>query len=93
MLKRLGGLLKKKGFLSGFVIDEADNMPSSGCYASRFGSLVRAYSLVGFTPDRNYRYIEINRTLRRSMPTKSPRRSPKSRSSRHRFAGPGDGTS
>ena len=65
MLDRLRDLLKKEGHLSGFVIDEADNLPSSGCYASRFGSLVRAYSLVGFTPDRDYRYVEINRTLRR----------------------------
>ena len=65
MLARLEGLLKKKGYLSGFVIDEAENMPSSGCYASRFGSLVRAYSLVGFTPERDYRYVEINRALRR----------------------------
>ena len=65
MIDRLERLLKKKGFLSGFVIDEADDMPSSGCYASRFGSLTRAYSLVGFTPDRDCRYIEINRTLRR----------------------------
>ena len=65
MIDRLERLLKKKGFLSGFVIDEADDMPSSGCYASRFGSLARAYSLVGFTPDRDYRYIETNRTLRR----------------------------
>lgn len=64
LLDRLKRLLKKKGFLSGIVIDEADDMPSSGCYASRFGSLARAYSLVGFTPDRDYRYIEINRTLR-----------------------------
>ena len=65
MLDRLEYLLKKEGFLSGFVIDEADNMPSSACYASRFGSLVRAYSLVGFTPRRDYSYIEINRALRR----------------------------
>ncbi len=64
MIDRLERLLKKKGFLSGFIIDEADDMPSSGCYASRFGSLTRAYSLVGFTPDRDCRYIEINRTLR-----------------------------
>ena len=64
MLDCLRELLKEVGFLSGFVIDEAKNMPSSGCYASRFGSLVRAYSLVGYTPDRDYRYIEINRTLR-----------------------------
>ena len=65
MIDRLERLLKKKGFLSGFIIDEADDIPSSGCYASRFGSLARAYSLVGFTPDRDCRYIEINRTLRR----------------------------
>ncbi|MDE0059306.1 MAG: recombinase family protein, partial [Defluviicoccus sp.] len=64
MIDLLRELLKKKGFLSGIVIDEADNMPSSGAYASRFGSLVRAYSLVGFTPERDYRYIEINRALR-----------------------------
>ncbi len=65
MLDRLRRLLEEKGFLSGLVIDETDNMPSSGTYAARFGSLVRAYSLVGFTPDRDYRYIEINRALRR----------------------------
>ena len=65
MIDLLRELLKKKGCLSGIVIDEADNMPSSGAYASRFGSLVRAYSLVGFTPDRDYEYIEINRALRR----------------------------
>ena len=64
MIDLLRELLKKEGFLSGIVIDEADNMPSSGAYASRFGSLVRAYSLVGFTPERDYRYIEINRALR-----------------------------
>ena len=39
-------------------------MPSSGAYAHRFGSLIRAYSLVGFTPDRDYHYIEANRVLR-----------------------------
>ena len=69
MLDRLKRLLKKKGFLSGFVIDEADNMPSSGTYAARFGSLIRAYSLVGFTPERDYEYIEINRALRRKHAT------------------------
>ena len=65
MLDRLRGLLRKEGYLSGFKIDEAENMPSSGTYCSRFGSLVRAYQLVGFTPERDYRYIEINRALRR----------------------------
>ena len=92
MLDRLRDLLKKEGHLSGFVIDEADNLPSSGCYASRFGSLVRAYSLVGFMPDRDYRYVEINRTLRRIHADEvatGDRRNREAR--RRRFAGSVDG--
>jgi hypothetical protein len=54
--------------LSGIVIDECDGMPSSSAYSSRFGSLLRAYGLVGFTPDRDYRYVEINRELRKLHP-------------------------
>jgi hypothetical protein len=40
-------------------------MPSSACYSSRFGSLTRAYELIGWTSDRDFAYIEINRSLRR----------------------------
>jgi hypothetical protein len=43
-------------------------MPSSSVYRGRFGSLIRAYGLVGYTPARDYRYIEINRYLRRMHP-------------------------
>ena len=64
MLERLKRLFDHHRYLSGLVIDETDNMPSSGSYRSRFGSLIRAYELIGFKPDRDYRYIEINRTLR-----------------------------
>lgn len=68
LIERLRALYKSKGFLSGLVIDEADGMPSSSVYAYRFGSLIRAYQAVGFTPDRDYQYIEINRFLRRLHP-------------------------
>lgn len=68
MLKSLRQLYQQKGLLSGMVIDECDGMPSSSAYGSRFGSLLRAYSLVGFTPDRDYRYVEINRELRKLHP-------------------------
>lgn len=64
MLEGLKETLEQHGFLSGFVINEAAGLPSSGAYQSRFGSLLRAYSLVGFKPDRDYRYIEINKRLR-----------------------------
>ena len=59
---------KTQGRLSGIVIDEAQGVPSSSAFRCRFGSLLRAYSLVGYTPRRDYRYIEINRVLRRLHP-------------------------
>jgi DNA invertase Pin-like site-specific DNA recombinase len=68
MLAALQRLLQDRGYLSGLVIDESEHLPSSSAYQSRFGSLLRAYGLVGFTPDRDYRYIEINRELRRMHP-------------------------
>ena len=39
-------------------------MPSSSAYRTRFGSLLRAYRLVGYSPGRDYDYVEINRVLR-----------------------------
>lgn len=68
MLDRLRYLHEKQGWLSGVMIDEADDMPSSSAYASRFGSLVEAYKIIGYTPSRDMRYIEINRHIRRLHP-------------------------
>jgi DNA invertase Pin-like site-specific DNA recombinase len=68
MLERLAALLNSTGRLSGLVIDEQEDMPSSSAYRSRFGTLVRAYRLVGYSPDRDYEYVEINRTLRAMHP-------------------------
>jgi len=65
MLDRLKHLYQKCGKLSGFLIDEAEGMPSSAAYRSRFRGLVRAYRLVGYTPEHDYQYIRINRFLRR----------------------------
>jgi DNA invertase Pin-like site-specific DNA recombinase len=68
MLQALRGLYASKGLLSGIIIDECEGLPSSSAYSSRFGSLLRAYSLVGFSPERDYRYIAINKALRRLHP-------------------------
>lgn len=68
MLSALRELYHQTGVLSGIIIDECDHLPSSIAYSSRFGSLIRAYHLVGFTPKRDYRYIEINRELRKLYP-------------------------
>ncbi|MGJ7610679.1 MULTISPECIES: recombinase family protein [unclassified Variovorax] len=68
MLALLRELLERSGTLSGLIIDEQEGMPSSTIYRSRFGGLIAAYALVGFKPDRDYRYLEINRELRRWRP-------------------------
>jgi len=68
MLQGLRDVFEARGFLSGLVIDEIETLPSSSVYRSRFGSLLRAYRLVGFKPYRDYRYIEINRRLRALHP-------------------------
>ncbi|SFN24603.1 Site-specific DNA recombinase [Nitrosospira briensis] len=68
LIARLRSLYQSRGFLSGLIINETDGMPSTSIYAHRFGSLIRAYQMVGFTPDRDYRYLEINRFLRRLHP-------------------------
>ena len=68
MLEKLASILSQRGYLSGIIIDEVEDLPSSSSYASRFGSLLRAYALVGFVPDHDYRYLEINRSLRRLHP-------------------------
>ncbi len=68
LLEMLRQTLEKHGALSGMVIDEDDDAPSSSAYRSRFGSLLQAYSLIGYTPRRDYAYLEINRSLRRRHP-------------------------
>lgn len=68
LLALLRSLLEQQGVLSGLTIDEREEMPSSSVHRHRFGSLLRAYDLIGYKPDRDYRYIEINRNLRLSHP-------------------------
>jgi DNA invertase Pin-like site-specific DNA recombinase len=68
LINRLKALYQQRGMLSGLIINETDGMPSTSIYTHRFGSLLRAYDLVGFTPDRDYRYLETNKLLRRLHP-------------------------
>lgn len=69
LIDRLRSLYEHRQALSGFIINSTEGMPSSSVYAHRFGSLVRAYQLVGYTPSRDFQYIEINRLLRRMHPS------------------------
>lgn len=68
LLEALRYVLSQNGTLSGLIIDEYVGAPSSSAYRQRFGSLIRAYRLIGYEPDRDYGYIEVNRSLREAYP-------------------------
>lgn len=68
LLATLKDILAREGTLSGLIIDEQEQLPSSSAYRTRFGSLLKAYRLIGYQPDRDYRYLETNRTLRQTHP-------------------------
>lgn len=68
LLEKLRALAAEYPTLSAALIDGAEGNPPAATYRSRFGSLLEAYRLIGYTPDRDYRYVEINRQLRQLHP-------------------------
>jgi hypothetical protein len=70
LLDKLKGLLKTAGRLTSNIINAAQDMPSSTTYSNHFGSLGRAYALVGwqcdhdltFATDRKH-YMAVRRKL------------------------------
>ncbi|HEV2328597.1 MAG TPA: recombinase family protein [Verrucomicrobiae bacterium] len=68
MLEKLRGLLSQHGHISGILIDEAEDFPSSAAYRHRFGSLVSAYKLIGYDSGIDFTFIEDNRRLRQQRP-------------------------
>jgi hypothetical protein len=54
---RLRELFVRHGHLSADLINRTPGMPGSVFYEERFGGLLRAYALVGFEPDRDYRFL------------------------------------
>jgi DNA invertase Pin-like site-specific DNA recombinase len=64
LLDHLKRLYADAGELSGVLIDQAADMPSASTYASRFGSLSRAYGLIGHQRNLDHERIEVNRRLR-----------------------------
>jgi hypothetical protein len=68
MLEKLRSILQRHGRISGILIDECEDMPSSAAFRHRFGSLVTAYTLIGYSPQIDYGFIEVNRRLRKQHP-------------------------
>jgi DNA invertase Pin-like site-specific DNA recombinase len=63
LLDALRAILKRQGMLSGLIIDEEDDLPSSSAYRSRFGSLLRAYRLIGYEPVLGQLVVEMLRCM------------------------------
>ena len=59
MLDALLSLSKKQGELSRKIINATDGIPSAGCYYDRFGSLGRAYKLIGYEPSTLKSYTDL----------------------------------
>lgn len=64
LLQGLRDLYARQGRLSALIIDEADFLPPSSLFRTRFGGLLRAYRMIGYTPERDYQYVAINQRLR-----------------------------
>ena len=64
LLQGLRDLYGRQGRLSALIIDEADFLPPSSIFRTRFGGLLRAYRMIGYTPERDYQYVAINQRLR-----------------------------
>jgi hypothetical protein len=69
MIQMLAKLVEKHSDISAHLIDQSDGIPSSATYRSRFGTLIEAYHLAGYTPERDFSYVQINRRLRALHPT------------------------
>ena len=63
LLKWLSKLLDKHGKITAKLINATKSMPSSSTYKHRFGTLYRAYELVGYAPKKDYSFVGINRRL------------------------------
>ncbi|WP_316161001.1 recombinase family protein [Bradyrhizobium sp. SZCCHNRI20481] len=61
MLLRLRQTMKKKGCLSPSIINSTIGLPCCKTYMDHFGTLRRAYELVGYTPSRRCDYFDVRR--------------------------------
>jgi len=58
MLLRLRLLLKRKGQLSDIIIDNAPGAPCVQSYVKRFGSIRKAYALIGYSAEHDCSWID-----------------------------------
>ena len=68
LLEHLKRLYAECGSLSGLIINQAMGRATASMVANRFGSLSRAYQLIGFGNADRLEFMELNRRLRQLHP-------------------------
>jgi DNA invertase Pin-like site-specific DNA recombinase len=69
LLDHLAALLAKNGRLSQQLIDKTRGVPCCETYRQRFGSLARAWKLIGYAARRDFRFVDVNKVLRARRPS------------------------
>lgn len=64
MLDVLRAIRSEHGTVSYFLIQDRADAPAVSTYGLRFGGLLQAYKLIGFTPGNDFSYLATNRALR-----------------------------
>ncbi len=67
LLDKLRRLLSKEGRLSQTIISKCRWVPSDQTYSRRFGGLFRAYELVGYHPNRDWKVVIRSRRTRQQL--------------------------
>jgi hypothetical protein len=61
LLDALRVLLAREGRLSMQLIKHSSDLPSPSAYRGRFGSLRKAYSLIGYGPAKDFKAVDVRR--------------------------------
>lgn len=65
VLASLRKLWRRRGKLTGRLIDKDRTVPSESALTWRFGSLSETYRLIGFEPPADLAFVEVNRRIKR----------------------------
>lgn len=64
MLDGLRRLLAREGVLTGSLIDQAKDLLTSSAYIGRFGGLIQAWKMIGYSPPRDFSFWEAKRCIK-----------------------------
>jgi hypothetical protein len=65
LLDKLRALLQTESRLSAPLIHRTAGMPCPQLFIKRFGSLRRAYTLIGYDPKQDFSFLDVNSALKR----------------------------